>query len=90
MEPNSKTRPNNNILEIVGLAICSIWLIVDILVLHLAGNLIFWGMAIIEVGTGTLFSKINERFRKGNRRSLSNLAMMPLAIIGVGAPIVIN
>jgi len=36
-------------------------------------------MAIVEVGTGTLFSKINERFRKGNRRSRSNLAMIPFS-----------
>ncbi|HTY81419.1 MAG TPA: hypothetical protein VMB24_01395 [Dehalococcoidales bacterium] len=89
MKTEHNERKNKNIPLKILISIFSVWLIVDIFAFHLVSNLIFWVIAIIEIGIGILFSKFYYRLRKDKKYTRSNFWFLPLLVIGTGAPIII-
>jgi hypothetical protein len=73
------------ILEVIFLT----WLILDILSYHLATNLIFWVVVIIEICLGLLAYRYEQRFRAIKKYNRSNFWFLPLIVIGIGLPIMI-
>jgi hypothetical protein len=89
MKTDQSFRQNKNIPIKILLAVISIWLICDVIIFHMVSSLIFWIMAIIEIGIGIIWSKTYFLFRREKRYTHSNFWWLPLTVIGIGTPIIV-